>query len=207
MGANKVEIYGLLAAGKEPVGRVPSGQQSERRRTPLPPLFQEVFNMVQRAQYTEAFRQQALAKVYSRGSRSVKSIAEELNINPWTLKNWMKSRKDPSVAHGSVEKRPGDWSASERLEALMHTHAMDDAALAAWCRERGLFPHHLKQWRMQFESGRTTADTHASELRELKRSVQALERDLGRKEKALAEAAALLVLQKKYQALWEEKDA
>lgn len=163
--------------------------------------------MAQKVQYTEAFRQQALAKVYSRGSRSVKSIAEELNINPWTLKNWMKSRKDPSCTNDSVDKRPRDWSASERLDALMQTHAMDDAALAAWCREKGLFPHHLKQWRSRFESGRSAKDTHASELRELKRSIQALERDLGRKEKALAEAAALLVLQKKYQALWEEKDA
>ena len=43
--------------------------------------------MKERAQYTEAFRQQALEKVYTRGRRTVKAVAEELNMNPWTLKN------------------------------------------------------------------------------------------------------------------------
>ena len=50
--------------------------------------------MKEKAKYTEAFRKQALEKVYNRGSRSVKAVAEELNMNPWTLKNWMKSSKD-----------------------------------------------------------------------------------------------------------------
>jgi len=48
-----------------------------------------------KTQYTDAFRQQALQKVYARGSRSVISIAEELNLNHWTLKNWMKQKRTP----------------------------------------------------------------------------------------------------------------
>jgi hypothetical protein len=64
----------------------------------------------------------------------------------------------------------------------------------------------LQAWRKAFEAGTPETAVSRAEWRELKASHSALQRELKRKEKALAEAAALLVLQKKYQALWEEKD-
>jgi transposase-like protein len=164
--------------------------------------------MKEKAKYTEAFRKQALEKVYTRGSRSVKAVAEELNMNPWTLKNWMKSSKDQSTTkHGASSKRPKDWSPAERLELLMESHGLDEEALNAFCREKGIFRHHLQQWRAAFEAGTSSVSpVKPAALRELKDANKALMRELTRKEKALAEAAALLVLQKKYQALWEDKD-
>jgi len=159
----------------------------------------------QRTQYTPAFRQQALEKVYSRGRQSVVSVAQQLNMNPWTLKNWMTAdKKQQQNTDHSTSRRPQDWTAAQRLEALMQTHAMNEQELSTFCREQGLFMHHLKQWRQDFESGQTAKD-NATQLRDLKAANKTLERELKRKEKALAEAAALLVLQKKYQALWEDK--
>jgi transposase-like protein len=161
--------------------------------------------MKEKMKYTEAFRQQSVEKVYSRGSRSVKAVAEELNVNPWTLKNWMKTHKEHSLSkEGTTTKRPKDWSLAERLQMLLESHGMEDEALNAFCREQGIFRHHLQQWREAFETG--TLQSNRSELRELKEANKGLKSELNRKEKALAEAAALLVLQKKYQALWEEKD-
>jgi len=164
--------------------------------------------MKERNHYSEAFRKQALEKVYTRGSRTVQAIAEELNVNPWTLKNWIKSAKNPSPTKSDMNsKRPNDWSSSERFQLLMESHNLDEEALNAFCREKGIFRHHLQQWREDFESGNLSRSADKrSELRELKENKKALERELKRKEKALAEAAALLVLQKKFQALWEEKD-
>ena len=159
----------------------------------------------QRTQYTPAFRQQALEKVYSRGHQSVVSVAEQLNMNPWTLKNWMKADKQHQQnTDPATTRRPQDWTAAQRLEALMKTHAMNEQELSAFCREQGVFPHHLKQWRIDFETGQT-AQNNATQVRDLKATNKSLERELKRKEKALAAAAALLVLQKKYQALWEDK--
>jgi transposase-like protein len=160
----------------------------------------------EKAHYTEAFRQQALEKVYTRGNRTVDAVAEELNVNPWTLRNWMKShrRSTPPNASDKSAKRPGDWTRAERLQVLMESHGLDDEALNAFCRERGLFRHHLEQWQADFEAA--TAPGDPAQLRELKAKTTALERDLKRKDQALAEAAALLVLQKKYRALWEGKD-
>ncbi len=158
--------------------------------------------------YTEAFRQQALEKVYTRGSRTVKAVAEELNINPWTLKNWMRLPEKSSTKKEVVSaKRPNDRSRAERLKLLLDSHGLDDEALNAFCRERGIFRHHLEQWQVEFESGTAViSSSDRTELRELKETNKALARELRRKEKALAETAALLVLQKKYQALWEDKD-
>jgi len=155
--------------------------------------------------YSQAFREQALQKVFSRGNRTVKSVAQELHMNHWTLKNWMAMNK-PTIPENpsNTQQRPQDWPLAERLEVLMETHAMDQEAIGAFCRQKGIFPHHLKQWRKDFETG-ARAKTDAIRLRELKSTCQTLERELHRKDKALAEAAALLVLKKKYQTLWEEK--
>ena len=161
--------------------------------------------MKEKMKYTEAFRKQSMEKVYSRGSRSVKAVAEELNVNPWTLKNWMKTHKAPMLLkEGTTTKRPKDWSLSERLQMLLESHGLEEEELNAFCREQGIFRHHLQQWREAFETGALQANR--SELRELRQANKGLRSELNRKEKALAEAAALLVLQKKYQALWEEKD-
>ena len=159
--------------------------------------------------YSAAFKEQGLVKVYSRGKRTIRSIAEELNINPYTIKNWMKNkvketRNAPDVR--AKEKRPQDWRAEEQLVALHETHTLSGEALNTWCRERGLFSHHLSSWKTAFCSNQKTIAAglpEHRELRGLKDENEQLKRELARKEKALAEAAALLILQKKFRALWE----
>ncbi|BBL73211.1 hypothetical protein MishRS11D_43880 (plasmid) [Methylomagnum ishizawai] len=126
-------------------------------------------------------------------------------MNHLTLKGWMK-KKLPEAVRGAVkrERRPGDWRPEERLAALQESHGLEGEALNAWCRERGLFAHQLDGWKRDFcrdPGGTGEASTNARELRVLKERNQSLERELARKDKALAEAAALLVLQKKYRAL------
>ena len=161
--------------------------------------------MRERREYTESFRQQALEKVYTRGSSTINAVAEDLNMSYGTLRNWMKAdRNRLPTKDGLQSKRPQDWSLAERLQILMESHGLDEEALNAWCREKGIFRHHLEQWQAAFTA--SSAVDSRSQLRELKEQNKALTRELNRKEKALAEAAALLVLQKKYQALWVEKD-
>ena len=159
---------------------------------------------MKKTKYSEGFKEQALAKVFSRGNRTVQAVAEELNISAFTLKNWMK--QPLADEHNRIPrkaKRPQDWLPEERLVALQESHGLTNDSLNAWCREHGLFAHHLAQWKADFCHQAKPAESRedARELRALKAENQRLERELNRKEKALAEAAALLVLQKKYQAL------
>ncbi|MGF6298014.1 transposase-like protein [Paraburkholderia sp. WC7.3d] len=159
--------------------------------------------------YSVEFREQALAKVLQRGNRSVGTVASELNMNVLTLRKWIRVSNAANRNQGPIDaRRPEDWSLEERLLALQQSHGLSDEALNAWCRERGLFAHHLDQWRAQFCSASTasSARANAPEMRELKQANAQLQRELKRKEKALAEAAALLVLSKKYQALFGDED-
>ena len=162
--------------------------------------------MEMKATYSAAFKEQALAKVYARGGRTIQSVADALHINIYTLKNWMKGMVDKKLKPApEKERRPQDWSLPEQLVALHESHALQGEALNAWCRGKGLFAHHLDSWRESFCAGNREELREAREWRSLKDENQQLKRELLRKEKALAEAAALLVLQKKFQALWEDE--
>lgn len=159
------------------------------------------------AKHTEAFIEQALVKAFSRGTRTITSIADDLNVNHHTLRYWMSKKSVvKNAAKAAQEKRPQDWTASEQLVALQETHGLADEALQAWCRERGIFVHHLESWKAAFCEPAKAPVASAREARVLKDENAALKRELVRKEKALAEAAALLVLQKKFRALWEDQE-
>lgn len=157
--------------------------------------------------YSEAFVEQALVKIFSRGNRTVRSVADDLNVNYHTVKNWMKNKSASKLGIAtSKEKRPQDWTAQEQLVALQQSHGLSAEALQAWCRERGLFAHHLTSWAAAFCAEGKESAPGVREVRTLKDENVKLKRELVRKDKALAEAAALLILQKKFRALWEDED-
>lgn len=160
-----------------------------------------------KATYSDAFIEQALVKIYARGNRSVRDVTDELNVSYHTVKNWMRNKSaDKYKAVAIPEKRPQDWAAEEQLLALQESHGLSGEALQAWCRERGLFPHHLTSWKAAFCIEPKEATSGSRDLRTLKDEIVVLKREAVRKDKALAEAAALLILQKKFRALWEDED-
>ena len=159
--------------------------------------------------YVDGFKEQALAKVLGRSDdQSIRSIAADLGMNMGTLRGWMKrALRDQKNPSGKAIPS-ADWTPVQRLLALQESHGLGEEALNAWCRERGIFAHDLTQWRTDFceSTGAAGRREDSEELRQLRLTIMQLQRDLNRKEKALAEAAALLVLQKKYRALWAAED-
>ena len=154
--------------------------------------------------HSTEFQEQALSKVRQRGTRSVQDVADDLNMSVGTLRKWIsKSNRKHEVggpAAQLLEDLPAQsWSLAQRLLALNQTHAMTPTQLHAWCREKGLFEHQLKAWGEAFCSAAAPESRQAkTALRELQVKHDGLQRELRRKERALAEAAALLVLQKKF---------
>lgn len=162
-----------------------------------------------RKQYSDAFIEQALVKVYSRGeNRTIRDVAGDMNVSYVTLRNWVKRKSlDDVSASAAKEKRPQEWQRDEKLAALMETHGLDEETLQAWCREHGIFPHHLHSWQKDFITEQAPATVPEGRvLKTLKSENDELKAELRRKDKALAEAAALLVLQKKFRALWDNED-
>jgi len=126
-----------------------------------------------------------------------------------TLKSWMRTAERTHNTPLPGTKRADEWTPAERLLALNQTHALDESGLASWCRERGLFQHQLTQWRDQFCLVKPAQSATKGDLQQAlcahKHTIPQLQSNLNRKDKALAEAAALLVLQKRFQALWEDE--
>ena len=157
------------------------------------------------SRHAAEFKEQALAKAMLRGDCTIESVANELNMSVFTLKDWLRTTPRSSVTSVDVSLPSQDsaspWSAAQRLQALMQSYALEGVALNAWCREHGVFAHQLSQWRQDFCSTPRESKDSRAELRELQGQHEQLQRELRRKERALAEAAALLVLQKKFRAL------
>lgn len=154
--------------------------------------------------YSAEFIEQALVKVHSRGGRTIQSVAEELDVKFETVKRWLKVHTIIRADVADRERRAHEWRREEQLGALLDTHALNEEELNAWCRERGIFPHHLEEWRAAFCAGDSTISKAPSTS--LSKEIAKLQKELDRKEKALAELAALLVLQKKFQALWADEE-
>jgi transposase-like protein len=151
--------------------------------------------------HSDAFREQALRKVFARGDRPVRAVADELGVNMGTLKQWMKTTRRQDRLSGVDP--TGAQTAAGRLELLMASAGLDPERLQAWCRERGVYAHQLTTWKDQFVGGLSVDALKPlrQERDALKLERDGLARQLVRKDAALAEAAALLVLSKKFQAL------
>jgi len=102
------------------------------------------------------------------------------------------------------EKRPEDWNSQEKLAIIIQCGALDDNGVNQLCREQGVFPHHIKQWTNDIVKSDVSKTKTAPATSQMKRQIKALQKELNRKEKALAETAALLVLQKKVNFHWNQ---
>lgn len=142
-------------------------------------------------------------------------MAKSLGVGNSTLSKWIcKSRNQTldrisneniSTVKGiASERRPQDWTDEEKLNLVIRCGLMSEVEINQHCREQGLYAHHIKQWKDELANGVMTNKqaTNTTENRRLKLENKALKKELNRKEKALAEAAALLILQKKANRLW-----
>jgi transposase len=152
------------------------------------------------ARYGQAFKDKAVARLLPPQSCAVELVAREVGIGVGTLERW---RDDAQ----SRPARGRAWTALARLEAVIITAAMNETGKSAWCREHGVYPAELGQWRASCTAALASPEeTRASPqaTRQDRKRIKELERDLLRKDRALAETAALLVLSKKVAAIFNK---
>nr|WP_240353601.1 IS3 family transposase [Cohnella algarum] len=133
----------------------------------------------------------------------VSRLAKEIGLSETTLFKWKKAAKAQGMIPGD-DVQPERWSTQEKFAVVVETASLSEIELAEYCRTKGLFVEQVEAWRdacMQANGGIVSqANRLQKELREKEQENKALNRELKRKEAALAEAAALLVLRKKAQA-------
>lgn len=160
------------------------------------------------AVYSEDVKQQILQKVINRSEGvTVTEIADSFGVSLTTVNRWRNQMSKAKVSKpSSGERPPENWSASEKFEALMQSQGLNETQLSAFCRNKGIFIHHLEQWKADFIQSAGAEKESPVKVRQLTQQNQKLTREMKRKEKALAEAAALLVLQKKVQDIWNDDE-
>ena len=143
-------------------------------------------------------------------NKSVSQIARESGISKKTLYTWrgeLKGQGGPMPGNG---KNAEEWSSEDKYGVVLETAPLNAGDLAEYCRRKGLFAEQIAAWRENCRSANANAAQRARAQREQskdeQKQIRQLEKDLSRMEKALAEAAALLILRKKAQAIWGDKE-
>lgn len=166
------------------------------------------------AGYTETFKARMVARLLRPGAPTPYALAREVDVPYQTLTRWVKAATLESMSKKTTSKpKPSrSLSAAEKLALVKEADQLDEAELGAFLRRKGLHEADLKQWRDVIEEAalgaldsrrrRGSASAEARRIREL-------ERELRRKEKALAEHATLLALKKRpeFAALWADEES
>ena len=160
--------------------------------------------------YPQERRESVLKKMLPPNNVSIATLAKEEGISDATLYLWRRQARDRGQLMPDSDNTPNGWSSREKFAAVMESAAMNESEKSAYCRERGLYPEQLARWRQACEQANdwqqsSDKQLKASTKKERKR-ISILEKELVRKEKALAEAAALLVLRKKFNAMFQDDE-
>jgi len=158
------------------------------------------------SRYSPERKAALLKKLLPPHSLSVAELARQEGISEPTLYAWRKQAKAGGAAVPGDQKRTDDWSAEAKLAVVIETAPLSEIELSEYCRSKGLYPQQVKAWRQACLLGQQSAQSQQRQEREQakadKKRIKELERELKRKDKALAEAAAILVLRKKLTAYW-----
>ena len=143
-------------------------------------------------------------------NKLVSELARENGISEQTLYTWRRNLKSQGVPVPGNGKNAEEWSSKDKFGVVLETAHLNEAELAEYCRGKGLFAEQIVAWREACQDANAQSAERNREQREQSKSdrkkIKELERDLRRKEKALAEAAALIILRKKAQAIWGDPE-
>ena len=162
------------------------------------------------ASYSPERKEAILSKLLPPESRSVSEVALEDGISTKTLYAWLKAARSDGNIVSDNQSNNHLRSANMKFTAVVETASLTEAEFSQYCRERGLYPENLNAWKQDCLQGCQSAaakkKADITEDKALKTEIKQLKQELRRKDKALAETAALLVLRKKLNALWETEE-
>lgn len=166
--------------------------------------------MMTRKRYSKEFRDSILKKLQPPENKSVIEISKEEGIAKTTIYTWVtRARKEGQLIPRNNPSNDRKWRNEDKARIVLETYGMNEQELGGYCRKQGLYTTDIKRWHRIFESSFNTSKPTTEleqELKTQKETIKKLAQELQYKEKALAEAAALLVLKKKIEAIWEDPE-
>lgn len=163
--------------------------------------------MSTRQSYSREFKESIVQKILHRDGVSIQAICDREGVGKSTAGNWLRACAIVPGMKKAIEAKK--WSAEAKLKSLLETNALGEAELGLYLRQAGLFSHQLTEWKSDVLKSLDEARARPQAPRRDERDdrIKELERDLARMEKALAEASARMMLEKKADLFWANREA
>ena len=155
--------------------------------------------------YSDEMKSQMIQKMLSPGGPSARALSFEVGISQNSLSKWA---REASTLPGMKKKtrkysNRKTWSAAEKLRIIAESSRLSDDELGAFLRREGIHEATLAQWNEAATDALSPAPSRKrKQISAEEKRIRELEREVKRKDKALAEASALLILKKKAQMIW-----
>jgi transposase len=156
-------------------------------------------------QYSTAFKSRMLRRLIGPDAVSANALAQEVGVGQTLLSRWLRESRTVEPMTSSKKKR---WTGAEKLRVLLEARGLSETDLGALLRREGLHETDLTAWQAAAEAALSPGRRASAspEQQRDQRRIHELEREVRRKDAALAETAALLVLKKKVQEIWGDED-
>ena len=157
-----------------------------------------------RTSHSKELKESMVVKLCTPGGPSVFQLSKDSGISKVSLYKWRQ-------AHGGIQLekklKPDDWDPNDQLKAVFKAEGLSEPELGEYLRKAGLLSDQIEEWKREALAGVTEKRKRGRpkkdpELVSLETEVKLLKRDLRRKDRALAEQTAIVILQKKAQQLW-----
>lgn len=130
---------------------------------------------------------------------SASQLARETGVRQQNLSRWLEEARSLPIMADKPKPAAREWTVEQKARVLAEACKLDGEQLTVYLERTGVKFAEYEQWRMALDEGGGASTATSKRIRQL-------ERELARKEKALAEAAALLVLKKKVETLYGEDE-
>ena len=160
--------------------------------------------------YTRRVKEAAIRMMLPPESKPLSKISETLGIPLGTLKKWQQELRASGHAAPANDDPADQWSSKDKFLIVVETINLNEAELSEYCRQKGLYPEQVRQWQEICIRANGEIPGQIAEMMQqdkaMQRELRQIKKELQRKETALAETAALLVLRKKAEAIWGTPD-
>jgi len=158
--------------------------------------------------YSKKYKKSLIAKMLPPNNADVPELSNETGIPVSTLYTWRTKNINMETKKTKPKNKITTLSGEDKLSIIVETASMNQSELSEYCRRKGFYPEQIEAWRKSFiqanQKGLNREDQ--KKINKQAEEIKRLEKELSRKEKALAETAALLVLKKKVQEIWGDPE-
>lgn len=159
------------------------------------------------ATYKKEMKEKLIKLMLPPENKSVKELVDQFGIHEQTLYKWRKEAKSKGVVYQDNSTSRQKYSKEMQLQIIIETSLLNVNDMSEYCRRKGIYTEEIEAWKKSIISGETDEQSKLKqELKEKDAELKSTKKELYRKEKALAEAAALLILKKKMHAIWDSEE-